>query len=26
LAEVTDPTVYADPDYWTTALATRGEG
>ena len=26
LAEVTDPTVYADPGYWTTALATRGEG
>ena len=26
LAEVTDPTVYADPDYWTTALAAREEG
>lgn len=23
LAGVTDPTDYADPDYWTTALATR---
>ncbi|WPZ21608.1 7-cyano-7-deazaguanine synthase QueC [Sulfitobacter faviae] len=26
LAEVTDPTAYADPDYWTTALAAREEG
>ena len=25
LAGVSDPTVYADPDYWTVALAKRGQ-
>jgi 7-cyano-7-deazaguanine synthase len=25
LADVADPTVYADPDYWLTAVARRGE-
>ena len=26
LAKVSDPTVYADPDYWTTALAKQEAG